>query len=430
MPTISDKHLRLRGKNKDIYFLEFRVPTLIQPLLKKKTISQSLETSDIRVARAKRDDFMVEIKQLKEKTKEGEYRYFLDKYKSMTPKELEVAEYKIEVEIYDNYPHIGHPQDSPDLPRMTETEEAEIDALLVAKGMETPEHRRLTLREANRLNKEEKEYPLKTAGAHDIAVEKFLKHLKKQNIQVATIKRKDVRNFINSRKKENQATLKKDISCLSQMWKYASDEEETDLRNPFEKHGIKVSDTKQSYLAWDIDELREVLENLNTNLEKLPVYISWYTGARLGEVMSIRPEDIYVDKKTNVQMIKIKPLRKEYKSEKDKAKKNVSATRETPVHKLLVPKLHGFNGWGSLNLKEVGRNFTDAKMPIRESRQYCFHSIRKNAITNLMNGGVPEFYTARMVGHATTGLTMSYGLYAQEMSKQIAFDSINKIPEL
>ena len=69
-------------------------------------------------------------------------------------------------------------------------------------------------------------------------------------------------------------------------------------------------------------------------------------------------------------------------------------------------------------------------MPIRESRQYCFHSIRKNAITNLMNGGVPEFYTARMVGHATTGLTMSYGLYAQEMSKQIAFDSINKIPKL
>ena len=30
--------------------------------------------------------------------------------------------------------------------------------------------------------------------------------------------------------------------------------------------------------------------------DKLVVYLAWYTGARLGECLSVRPEDIYKDK--------------------------------------------------------------------------------------------------------------------------------------
>ena len=431
--TTNDKHLRLRGKDKDIYFFQIRVPVKLQPLLKKKTLLLTLDTSDIRVARAKRDDILKELEELKEKSKEGEYRYFLDNFNKMDKDELEHRSFLIEEELGDKYPHLGHFQDRPSLPRMTETEKAEIDAIRVAKGMDTPKNRKLSLREANRLNAVFKKYPPKTVNAHDIACSRFLKYLKVDNIPVQSIKRKDVKYFVQSRADDSQATVQKDISCLTQMWKFASDEEETEFRNPFEKHGIKVSETAKPYLAWDISKLREVLGTIDSNLDKLPIYIAWYTGARLSEVMSIRAEDIYEDKKTEVQVVTLKPERKksDYKGDWDSEQKNQFATRIVPIHEHLTPLLDGFNGWGDMTPIKVSRHFERAKVKVVGSnKQFAFHSLRKNAATNLMNANVPEMYSARMLGHSTTGLTMTYGLYAQDLDIALAKESIDKIPKL
>ena len=61
MSTNNDKYLVLRGKNKDIYFIQKRVSRKVSKLIGKDFIKKSLETSDIFIARAKRDKILAEL---------------------------------------------------------------------------------------------------------------------------------------------------------------------------------------------------------------------------------------------------------------------------------------------------------------------------------------------------------------------------------
>ena len=58
MSTNEDKYLVLRGKNKDIYFIQKRVSRKVSDIIGKEFIKKSLETSDIHIARAKRDEIL------------------------------------------------------------------------------------------------------------------------------------------------------------------------------------------------------------------------------------------------------------------------------------------------------------------------------------------------------------------------------------
>ena len=61
MSTNNDKYLVLRGKNKDIYFIQKRVSKKVSSIIGKDFIKKSLETSDINIARAKRDEILKEL---------------------------------------------------------------------------------------------------------------------------------------------------------------------------------------------------------------------------------------------------------------------------------------------------------------------------------------------------------------------------------
>ena len=61
MSTNHDKYLVLRGKNKDIYFIQKRVSKKVSKIIGKDFIKKSLETSDIKVARNKRDEILAEL---------------------------------------------------------------------------------------------------------------------------------------------------------------------------------------------------------------------------------------------------------------------------------------------------------------------------------------------------------------------------------
>ena len=61
MSTNDDKYLVLRGKNKDIYFIQKRVSRKVSDIIGKDFIKKSLETSDILIARAKRDKILAEL---------------------------------------------------------------------------------------------------------------------------------------------------------------------------------------------------------------------------------------------------------------------------------------------------------------------------------------------------------------------------------
>ena len=61
MSTNDDKYLVLRGKNKDIYFIQKRVSRKLSEIIGKDFIKKSLETSDILIARTKRDKILEEL---------------------------------------------------------------------------------------------------------------------------------------------------------------------------------------------------------------------------------------------------------------------------------------------------------------------------------------------------------------------------------
>ena len=64
MSTNHDKYLVLRGKNKDIYFIQKRLPKEISKIIGKEFIKKSLETKDIHIARQKRDKILEELEQI------------------------------------------------------------------------------------------------------------------------------------------------------------------------------------------------------------------------------------------------------------------------------------------------------------------------------------------------------------------------------
>ena len=64
MSTNDHKYLVLRGKNKDIYFIQKRVSKHISRIIGKEFIKKSLETKDIHIARQKRDKILEELEQI------------------------------------------------------------------------------------------------------------------------------------------------------------------------------------------------------------------------------------------------------------------------------------------------------------------------------------------------------------------------------
>ena len=64
MSTNDDKYLVLRGKNKDIYFIQKRLSKDVSKIMGKEFIKKSLETTDIHIARQKRDKIIEELEQI------------------------------------------------------------------------------------------------------------------------------------------------------------------------------------------------------------------------------------------------------------------------------------------------------------------------------------------------------------------------------
>ena len=65
--STNDKYLVLRGKNKDIYFIQKRVSKKLSSIIGKEFIKKSLETNDISIARERRDKILDELNELEKK---------------------------------------------------------------------------------------------------------------------------------------------------------------------------------------------------------------------------------------------------------------------------------------------------------------------------------------------------------------------------
>ena len=88
-----NKYLVLRGKNKDIYFIQKRLPKNLSNIMGKDFIKKSLETKNIDIARKKRDEILAEL-DLLSKNASGEVNITNNLDKSLDLTELNAHEHK------------------------------------------------------------------------------------------------------------------------------------------------------------------------------------------------------------------------------------------------------------------------------------------------------------------------------------------------
>ena len=63
---MDNKYLTPKGRNKDTWYIQVRVPKNLQKVVKKPFIKQSTKSSDIKEARKQRDEIVGQLKSLEE----------------------------------------------------------------------------------------------------------------------------------------------------------------------------------------------------------------------------------------------------------------------------------------------------------------------------------------------------------------------------
>ena len=447
----NNKYLTLKGRNKDTWYIQVRVPKHLHKVAQRTFIKQSTKTSDIVVARQQRDEVIAQLKSFEERAAQGEFKILSDNYLRLDKEKLLLIQEQVTDRLRDEFPWYGHPEQG-NLPDPSDEDLIEADALSYAITGKMPDKYKLTLTQAMAQNWKYTKYSDKTKSAHKKAVDRFNKFLNTKDINVESIERYhalEFKLFLEDKTSLANGTISRHFTDLGVIWNYARGVERYSYENPFAKHGIKVTEDRVKYKSWHIDDLRKVIEIMKQDTDKLMVYLAWYTGSRLGECLSVRPEDIYQDKDSDIWVVSIKPDddERKYINKLDKSAKNEYARRIVPVHDALMEPLMKFKqsnyGWYRNSANGYSNAFGRAKRlikdpvnldilsdDVRKRKQYSFHSIRHNVATNFQRAKVEESISARLVGHSTVGATMTYGYYSEGVEFEEALEAVNKLPVL
>ena len=441
----NDNHnLALKGSKKDIWYVVKRVPKSIDFLFDKPYINKSTKTSDIKLARKFRDEILAQIDSWVEEAKLGRFNMLLDKYSKMNEDDLfQFRDLWLEQNIYQPFPWAGYKEQG-DLPNPPPDVEEELDAINVALGVIVkPSKYGLTMNQAMLSNFRYKNYNDTTIFNHKRSVKRLNDFLNTKDIAVSKIKRRHALEFKKFLEKTDisNGTIARYFQDLHVIWKFGKKEEELDRENPFAEPDIPVKAGRKSYVSWNIEDLRKVIATMKDERDRLVVYLAWYTGSRLGECISVRPEDIYKEKQSGIWVVSIKPdrMEEEYLNKIDKSFKTENARRVVPIHRELLKPLKKFKiegkGWKRNLPNKFSKYFGRQKYKIKDSvnpitKQYSFHSIRHNVCTNFDRAKVEERVAARLVGHSTVGATMNYGYYSEGVEFEEALAAVNTLPVL
>ena len=157
-----------------------------------------------------------------------------------------------------------------------------------------------------------------------------------------------------------------------------------------------------------------------------------FTGMRSGEICGLMAEDVTA--KGNLgRFVSIRPNRV-------RLLKSKAAEREVPLHGVLEGLLDtalptSGRLFPHLSVDKVVKRYANLRRRHPELRGTVFHSTRKWFITQCERTGVPEHFTASLVGHhsARSANKLTYGLYSAGISgaqKREIIDQIRLPTEL
>ena len=209
--------------------------------------------------------------------------------------------------------------------------------------------------------------------------------------------------------KISAGTQKRLLGEVKRFWNWCVDEGHVVLSPVPKSLGPKTVSPKSYAVLFD-DEAVSILAVADPLLAQM---MRWcmLSGMRAGECLGLTADDIE-DRGNDGWWIHIRPnaVRK---------LKSAASERKVPLHSLLVPDLDNLPKEGRLfpsltvpKLTKLFRKASDAAEVTREG--VVFHSTRKWFVTKCEQNGVPENFTAAIVGHGSgrSANQVTYGLYS------------------
>ncbi len=385
-----DKYLILDSSGN--YYVRIAIPEYMRPyFMQKRYFMKSSGTSDIRQARIFRDIVALEFTRLREDLK---------------PKP---ASSRVE-RILDELRQIKqHAKDAP------------VQLSLAAQGCPSL----LKLRDLYLLQYSQKR-KLTTLSKTNKAVEVFLTHLKKTDVQLSDINRTIVTGWLDELKQHRAPqTMQNYISSLAQIWDLARNRyQDAPQDNPWRGHALEAKSSKVSYEVFTHLELAKVFAAMQGDDEMQAVtLIGMYSGMRLNEICTLKPENI-----RSIEGV----LCFEIKEGKTK-----SAARIVPVHSSILELItrlseKPYDGFlfyhASITDRADGKRstwhtqrFTRAKRKVlgeTGTERKVFHSLRHEFAQQLDRCQVPEDRIALLMGHER-GSTESFKTYSKNSASSL-----------
>lgn len=421
------KYIKLRH---NVWYFQRRVPKSLESLYPSQTmIEESLGTGDIREARKKRDVILGKIQQ-----------QILD-LENSNPEKIRFQEYVAqmsEVKAGGNYGSDDYPVYWNDVmdpyTAKKEKDQAYSDAFsAVLKGQKTHHNYRLTLKETlhkfTAKSKTESLHTMSTLTRYEKTVNNFLVFINEKDLALADITRHQAIDFITHyRTTLSGATVNGHISRLKTLWLFAYTNAWITGDNPFDKHQINTRKGRQKKQSFTVEEMHNLIEAFKTESSstRLLLWLGYFTGARISELISIERETISVE--AGIKVFKIK------------AGKTEAAVRTVPIpprcYQLFDSVRQASEAKSSKYLFHDIYSYQYAERPAYDAtklfsnlkREYVTtrsdkgsHSFRVMLSTALHQAGVDEMEAAYLIGHSRKGLTLTYDYYSDGYNiKQLA----------
>jgi len=195
--------------------------------------------------------------------------------------------------------------------------------------------------------------------------------------------------------------------------------------NPFKTVRVEGRAKPQHYEALTDEEVSQLL-SLHDDRIGVALRFCLLSGMRAGEAVGLVRDDLIW--KGNLGWFAwIRP-------NEVRTLKTDAAARIVPLHSDLTPLLASLPGSGrlfpSLSVNMVTKRFSVMRVQALIQRQgVVFHSSRKWFVTQCERAGVPEHFTASIVGHqsARSENRMTYGIYSAGISDEQKREIVEKV---
>lgn len=251
---------------------------------------------------------------------------------------------------------------------------------------------------------------VKVLHAHNMAYSRFGQM---KNAQIKNLKADHLQDWMDGITDLSDGSKKRIKSTMMQLWKYAIN---NDIITTNYAERIEVDgSTKRKGSVFSVDEIDALWDDMDNPIAQW-ILILIYTGMRIGELLSLTKDTIYLDKQYMI----------------GGSKSEAGIDRVIPIHDRILPLVKKQLGDSKyLMTDEKGRKLSYHKAlnifkdyMLKCNWKHLPHDARKTGVSLMHSAGIPIETIRVIVGHSGKGVTEKVYLYK---TPQELVDMVNRI---